>query len=267
MEIVTKRITRCITEYIIFVVLFICLAIGLSTLIRYFSNQGKPANKDPSNTEIHKQQTIILDAGHGGEDGGAIGKIDTREIHEKDLNLSITLMLRDLLEAEGFEVILTRETDTLLYDRNTEYKGRKKALDLAARLAIGENTPNAIFVSIHMNSFPQKQYQGLQVYYSPNHPMSQVLAQAMQTKTAETIQPDNNRTIKKADSNIYLLHHMTCPSVLVECGFLSNEQECRMLCEEEYQKKIAQILFSSICQTLAGSNDSNEKNVFSEKNT
>ncbi len=257
MDIATKRAARCLAEYIAFVGLFLLLAATLAALIFYFGKREKAANTHESSHAHPRRQTIILDAGHGGEDGGTIGTVDGKEIYEKDLNLTITLMLRDLLEAEGFDVVLTRETDTLLYDRNTEYKGRKKALDLAARLAIGQNTPDALFVSIHMNAFPQKKYKGLQVYYSPNHPMSATLAQTIQSKTAESLQPDNTRAIKRADSNIYLLHHIKCPAVLVECGFLSNEEECRALCQKEYQQQIADLLFSCIKKTLTEQAEAN----------
>ena len=256
MDTATKRAARCLAEYIAFVGMFLLLAIGLALLIFYLSRGEKAANTDEGNPAPIVRRTVILDAGHGGEDGGTIGVVDGKEIYEKDLNLSITLMVRDLLEAEGFDVVLTRETDTLLYDRNTEYKGRKKALDLAARLAMGQNTPNAIFVSIHMNAFPQKQYRGLQVYYSPNHPLSETLARTIQSTTAQTLQPDNTRQIKRADSNIYLLHHMNCPAVLVECGFLSNEEECRDLCRKEYQKELAHLLFTCIRQVLTEQTES-----------
>ena len=106
------------------------------------------------------QLTVVLDAGHGGEDGGARS---ASGVLEKDINLDIALRLRDLLEANGVAVVLTRSTDVLLYDRDVDYHGRKKALDLAARRKIAEETENCIFVSIHMNAFPQTQYHGLQV--------------------------------------------------------------------------------------------------------
>jgi N-acetylmuramoyl-L-alanine amidase len=199
------------------------------------------------NTEYH---TVILDAGHGGEDSGAIGHVDGREIYEKDINLTITLMLRDMLEADGINVVLTREEDVLLYDRNTDYQGRKKVLDLAARLHIGQNTPGALFVSIHMNAFPQTQYKGLQVYYSPNHAMSATLAQNVQDTVQAQLQNDNTRKIKRADSSIFLLDRLACPAVLVECGFLSNAQDCANLEQKDYQQKISFLLFCAIRQTI-----------------
>ena len=248
------NVGRAWIEYIIFVFVFLLLAVGLLFLIYRLGAPGTQVDNDTEQALPSPSRTIILDAGHGGEDGGAVGTVDEREIYEKDINLTVTLMLRDLLEKEGFNVILTRETDTLLYDRNTEYKGRKKALDLAARLAIGQNTPDATFISIHMNAFPQKQYRGLQVYYSPNHPASATIARTIQSQTVQLLQPDNTRAVKRADSNIYLLHHMKCPAVLVECGFLSNEEECRLLCDKGYQEKLAYTLFCAIRQATSDPN-------------
>ncbi|MBO5898902.1 MAG: N-acetylmuramoyl-L-alanine amidase, partial [Clostridia bacterium] len=121
---------------------------------------------------------------------------------------------------------------------------------IAARLAVGQSTENAMFVSIHMNAFPQRQYKGLQVYYSPHHPTSQMLAEAMQRKVAAHLQPDNERKIKRAGSEIYLLEHLECPAVLVECGFLSNAEDCAALSDESYQQRLAFLLFCAIRETM-----------------
>ena len=246
-----RKILLCFAEYAAFVLLLLLSVAGMVALF-LFLRQGSlaplPSFGAADATPVY--HTVILDAGHGGEDGGAIGHIDGREIYEKDINLAITLTLRDLLEAEGINVILTRERDVLLYDRNTDYQGRKKVLDLAARLHVGQSTPGALFVSIHMNAFTQSKYHGLQVYYSPNHALSQTLAAHIQGRTQEQLQPDNHRQIKKAGSDIFLLEHLKCPAVLVECGFLSNEEECRMLEKADYQQKLAFLLFCSIRQTL-----------------
>jgi N-acetylmuramoyl-L-alanine amidase len=248
---VGRRLSYCFAEYILFV-LMLLLSIAFLVSLFFFLLKGQPSSPASiTNGQASKAyHTVILDAGHGGEDGGAVGHVDGREVQEKNINLAITLTLRDMLEAEGINVILTREEDVLLYDRNTDYQGRKKVLDLAARLHVGQSTPGAVFVSIHMNAFTQPQYRGLQVYYSPNHPMSKTLADGIQTRTEEQLQPDNHRATKAAGSDIFLLDQLRCPAVLVECGFLSNEEECRMLQEEAYQQKIAFLLFCSIRQAL-----------------
>lgn len=191
--------------------------------------------------------TIVIDAGHGGEDGGTVS---ASGIVEKELNLQIALLLRDLLEANGVKVIMTRTTDTLLYDKNADYEGRKKVLDLAARREIAEKTENAVFVSIHMNAYPQTQYKGLQVWYSKNCETSYFLAKNLQSTAKLHLQPDNNREVKGATSAIHLLHRLTCPAVLVECGFLSNPEEAARLCSEEYQRQLAFVLFLGIVEWM-----------------
>lgn len=253
-----RRAARCALEYTSFVLLLL-LAVGVMMALFHVLGGNMPSSAstllDTSASE--RQFTVILDAGHGGEDGGAVGKVNGRDICEKELNLSIAWLLRDLLAADNVNVIMTREQDVLLYNRNTDYEGRKKALDLAARLAIGQTTENALFVSIHMNAFPQTQYHGLQVYYSPNHPLSQTLAEDMQTRVCEQLQSDNHRKIKRAGSDIYLLEHLDCPAVLVECGFLSNPEECAQLTDPVYRRQIAFLLFCSIreCMTADVTDD------------
>lgn len=206
-----------------------------------FSSGAITASKN--GTVASKPITVVLDAGHGGEDGGAVS---ANGVLEKDLNLSIALRLRALLEANGIRVVLTRSTDTLLYDKDVDYHGRKKALDLAARKNIAESTENCVFVSIHMNAFPIAKYQGLQVWYSKNHPASLTLAQSVQSMNQSLLQPSNERPVKAATSSIYLLHHLRSPAILVECGFLSNPEEATLLASEEYQENLAFLLFLSL---------------------
>lgn len=181
--------------------------------------------------------TVILDAGHGGEDGGAVS---ADGLQEKAVNLDLAVRIRALLEENGVRAVLTRDSDILLYDRNADYHGRKKALDLRARREFAEAIPNGIFVSIHMNAFPQKQVHGLQVWYSPNHADSALLAGAIQETVRDRLQPENHRKTKQAGSNIYLLHHLQIPAVLVECGFLSNPDEAALLAADGYRQQLAQ---------------------------
>lgn len=195
---------------------------------------------------------IIIDAGHGGEDGGAVG---TGGVLEKDLNLDIALTLGDMLSANGVPVFLTRDEDIMLYDKNSDYRGRKKVLDLQARLKISLEHPGALFVSIHMNSFPQKQYSGLQVYYSKNNPRSRELAEIIQSTVREALQPENRRETKGAGSNIYLLHEMEGVSVMVECGFISNEAECAKLATPDYRQQLALALFCAIMEHIGSMSD------------
>ena len=191
---------------------------------------------------------IVIDAGHGGEDGGASSAAG---VLEKDLNLSVAFALRDLLEAAGVPVVMTRTEDKLLYDRNVDFQGRKKVLDLAARRIVAEKTAAAaaesggtsLFISIHMNAFPAPQYSGMQVWYGTGHPLSAEVAGSIQAASL-AVMPENHRKIKAAGSNIYLLDRIQSPAVLVECGFLSNPAEAERLAREDYQRAVAAVVFA-----------------------
>ena len=200
--------------------------------------------------ELRTTPTIILDAGHGGEDGGAQGN----GLLEKDINLDITLRLSSLLRERGVNVVLTRDSDILLYDKDSDFKGKKKSQDLQNRLKITNSYENPILVSIHMNYFAQTQYSGLQVWYSKNDARSKILANHIQANVKSTLQPNNNRVTKEATSSIYLLHNATCPAVLVECGFLSNPEEARALNDENYREKLANVIFQSIITYISQNN-------------
>lgn len=231
------------------VVFFVLSAICLYTMSYLFGTLYLPEiNKEAfsavSNT---KYRTVIIDAGHGGEDGGTSS---ADGLIEKHINLDIAMMLRDLLSSCGVNVVMTRTEDKLLYDRNVDYTGRKKKLDLAARLAIAEKTEGAVFVSIHMNSYTDPKYSGLQVWYSQNDPDSIILAELIQSFNREKLQPDNKRKTKAATSSIRLLNEATCPAVLVECGFLSNAQEAKKFEDVGYKQKVAFVLFCSIINFL-----------------
>lgn len=193
------------------------------------------------------RKTIVVDPGHGGEDCGAIG---INGALEKDINLDISENLCELLRFAGYEVIPTRTEDVLLYDRNVDYEGRKKVLDLAARRKIAEQAAPDIFVGIHMNSFPQAKYSGLTVYYSKNNQLSFRAAETMRRDVVAQLQPSNERQLKAAGSNIFLLDRLSCPAVLIECGFLSNENECELLCTETYRQKLSYVLYSSLATFL-----------------
>ena len=193
-------------------------------------------------------KTVILDAGHGGEDGGASS---ADGILEKDLNLALALTMRDILVASGVNVILTRETDTLLYDRNVDFQGRKKILDMQARIQITNAASNPVFVSLHMNTYPNPSCQGVQVWYSANNEASETLAKTIHSTTQELLQHENDRPVKRSGSSIYLLHHLECPAVLVECGFLSSPEEAALLNDAEYRQQLALTLCMGILRAIA----------------
>ncbi|MBR7185857.1 MAG: N-acetylmuramoyl-L-alanine amidase [Clostridia bacterium] len=196
---------------------------------------------------------IVLDAGHGGEDGGAVG---ADGYLEKEANLRITEMLRDQLDLAGIPYRMTRSDDRMLYDPQSDYRGHKKMLDLRARLDAAESASHNILISLHQNAFPEQKYSGLQVYYGKQNPQSAALAEIIQEAVRTTLQPDNQRKIKAADSNIYLLHRCSRPAVLVECGFLSNPAECAKLRDPVYLGELSTVIFTAICDFLAQQADS-----------
>ena len=186
---------------------------------------------------------IIIDAGHGGFDGGAQAADGTLE---KNINLSISLKLKEFLELGGFNVIMTREVDSGTEMDSEQSIGKRKVSDMKERLKIINSNPDAIFVSIHLNKFTTSSAKGTQVFYSQNNEKSKELAQSIQSVVINQLQQDNSRVIKKGDKSIYLLKNAKIPAVIVECGFLSNEQELSLLKQEDYQKKIAFCVYCGI---------------------
>ncbi len=197
----------------------------------------------PVYVQYHAHPQIIIDAGHGGIDGGAVGVNNTVEKH---INLSISLKLADLLRMNGFEVILTRSTDDSIHDPQVEGIARQKRSDMYNRLSIIDEHPNALFISIHQNMYSDSSCQGAQMFYSANNESSLLLALQIQDHFREKLQPYNNREIKAADEALFLLDNAQIPAVLVECGFLSNPQECEKLCDESYQEQIAFAIFAAL---------------------
>lgn len=192
---------------------------------------------------------VILDPGHGGIDGGA----QANGIVEKDINLAIAQNLRDLLSLQGFHVIMTREDDRSIHDEGITQIARQKRSDLHNRLAITENHPEAILISIHQNQFPQPSCQGAQIFYSQNRPESQKLAQAIQESFQRNLQPENDRQIKPAQNNLFLLYEAKIPAVMAECGFLSNPQEAQKLSQTEYQEQAAFVILEGLMDFLLDS--------------
>lgn len=231
--------------YILFVIISTIIVLILCYAMGVFNTGEKKDIK--TETERKKYNCVVIDAGHGGEDGGTSS---AGGLCEKDVNLDIAQILCDMYRANGVTVVMTRTDDRLLYDRNVNYMGRKKALDLAARLKICEETPDSIFLSIHMNAFTDPKYSGLQVWYSPHDPDSQSIAYAIQTEVEKELQKENKRKIKKADSKIYILDNARSPAVLVECGFLSNPDEAKRFESEEYRQMIAFTIFAATMDYL-----------------
>jgi len=245
---------RFTLAYLIFCIVFMSSAIGLSVLAEgetpILINEDT-ASKPPEiqNTpETENNFLLLIDAGHGGEDGGAVGADGTLE---KDLNLLVSENLADLSLLFGLPYGMTRDSDELLYDRYGElqdYTGKKKSFDLKNRLKISEETNASLFLSIHMNKFTSPAYSGLQVYYSPNNDDGRVIAEAIRTYNQSHLQRDNTRECKAAGSSIFLLNRLQIPAVLVECGFLSNPEECAKLCNKDYRCSLACTVFVPVLE-------------------
>ncbi len=184
-------------------------------------------------------RSVILDAGHGGFDGGAVSVTGTPE---KTLNLEMSLTLAALLRAQGYEVILSREEDVELTHSDG---GSRKMQDLRARLQLTEDHPGVPLISIHMNKFPQSRYHGLQVYHATGDETSKTLAERVQSTVKAGLQPHNDRAVKPATSAIFLLHRTASPAILVECGFLSNEEEARRLEDPVYRASLCLLIASA----------------------
>ncbi len=201
----------------------------------------------PTQIFLADTNTVIIDAGHGGMDGGA----QTSDgVLEKDLNLEIAKILEVKLLLLGYDVIMTRDSDIALSDGDKF----SKSGDLENRVLISRENPNAIFVSVHMNTFRSAKYSGSQVYYSKNNENSLQLANAIQESIVAYIQPENDRAVKKADNNIYILKEIEAPAVVVECGFLTNEAEATLLKSPTYQDQIADAIALAIDGYFSGEN-------------
>ncbi|WNR44249.1 N-acetylmuramoyl-L-alanine amidase CwlD [Paenibacillus roseipurpureus] len=193
-------------------------------------------------------KTIALDAGHGGPDGGAESKDG---VIEKDINLAITLQLRDYLQQAGAVVVLTRETDTDLAESGTKGYSKRKTQDLHNRANLIQENNADLFLSIHLNSIPSEKWRGAQTFYYLNNPNNPNLAALIQAELRRNLE-NTDRVAKLADKTVYLLKTLKIPSALIEVGFLSNPEEAKLLADERYQKMLAASVYQGILRYFAG---------------
>ncbi len=186
---------------------------------------------------------IIIDAGHGEFDGGAVANDGT---FEKDINLEISLKANDILTCFGYKTRMVRITDTATHNRALTTIRDKKVSDTRNRTKLMDEYSNCIYLSIHQNKYEVSSIWGTQTFYSPNCIESQRIAEFIQSIIISELQPTNHRQIKASGSNIYILHHATKPAVMVECGFISNPNELSKLKDNEYQSKIAFLIANGI---------------------
>ena len=206
----------------------VLLLAGAAAVLR----PGRPAAVNAAGAGC---RTIVLDAGHGGEDGGAVSPDG---VVESDLNLAITRRLRDVLLFLGRDTVLTRTGEDAIYSPEAVTLREKKVSDLKNRVALINALPHAVLLSIHQNSMPQHPaVHGAQVFSNPQEPAAG-LAQSIQQALNLTVNTGNEKTAKAIGDSVYLMKHITCPGVLVECGFLSNSHEAQLLRQPEQQKRL-----------------------------
>ena len=233
---------------------FVVLAICARITERALPTSGSAASDKP---------VIVLDAGHGGMDSGAVGSAGTLE---KDINLSIVLALRDMFEMSGFEVVLTRDQDISIYSDGVEGIRNQKLSDMDNRLKIIQSYPDSIFLCVHQNNFTDPRYFGAQMFYNNNHPNNRTLAQIMQNSFVR-LQPDNDREIKLSGEELFLLNTNKNPSRMIECGFLSNPEEEASLSTWEYQQKVAFTIYSGVMEYLDATSEKPSEFDVPEDNT
>lgn len=219
-----KQMFALLPVYLAFFLIFALIGIFGSKAITAIS-EGRP----PAYT-----RTYIIDAGHGGVDGGATSVSGVLESH---INLSIAQKLNDIMHLLGMPTVMIRSEDISVYTEGSSIAA-KKISDLKQRVKIVDSTPGAVLLSIHQNHFTDSRYKGAQIFYSTNENSKQ-LAESMQKRFAELT--ETNRSIKQA-KGVYLMQEVNCPAVLIECGFISNSQEEALLLSETYQLKISCII-------------------------
>ncbi|KOA19864.1 germination-specific N-acetylmuramoyl-L-alanine amidase precursor [Clostridium homopropionicum DSM 5847] len=233
--------------FIISVLILICPLIYFSQIpVKAFSKIAE-----------NEKKIILIDAGHGGIDGGAVSK---RGTVEKDINLKISLFLKEVLEAKDFKVLMIRDSDIGLYSENGRIRDKKNE-DLNNRCKFKEESKCDVFISIHLNMFPQSQYYGAQVWYSKEG-KSADLANIIQNNLINDLDKTNTRKEKCAKGAYKVLRcSEDIPSVLIECGFLSNPREEEKLKTEAYQREIAKSIGKSISEYFVKYNKQNEDNT------
>lgn len=193
---------------------------------------------------VEREHRIVIDAGHGGIDGGATSCTGVLESH---INLEIALRLEDVFHLLGYDTVMIRRTDESIYTQGNTIASQKVS-DLKERVRIANETPGAILISLHQNTFSDSRYKGAQVFYSGND-KSRSIAQSMQQNLIQILNPGSQRKAKSA-KGVYLMEHITCPGVLIECGFLTNQEEEAFLRSKDYQIKLCAVIAATISSCL-----------------
>lgn len=223
---------KTITAYLLVFSLFLAFTLAGNHAVTVFSEQ-----KDAS-------PTVVIDAGHGGIDGGAVS---CTGVYESQINLQVALKLNDLMHLLGIKTVMIRDSDKSIYTEGNSIAA-KKVSDIRNRVSIVNSTPHALLISIHQNNFSDSRYHGSQVFHNDNLG-SRELADKLQQGFRQYINPGNNRKIKKV-KGVYLMEHINCDGVLIECGFLSNVNEEKLLKNAAYQQKLCCVIAATVSQYL-----------------
>lgn len=210
----------------------VCVAVGFV----FIALAAEKTVSVMSNNFSDEKPVIIIDAGHGGEDGGTQS---ADGVLEKDINLSVCKKLEKILTRYGFETVMIRDSDKMIYDEGSATVRSKKSSDLHNRMDIMKKHPDGIFLSIHQNHFSESKYSGAQVFYCKNQKESSLLADSIQKSIVTSLQKENTRQIKPCTSDVYLIYNAVSTAVMVECGFLSNSDEAAKLSDNAYQYEMA----------------------------
>ena len=223
-----NRILRSLTAFCL-PVLFVIVLFGNSDFSKYsvFAAVWVPP-----------ETLLIIDAGHGGEDGGAVS---VNGVHESELNLAIAQKLDNLMAFFGVQTLMLRNSDVSLHDKDADTVRERKSSDLQNRVAIVNSYQSATLISIHQNTFPGSSSHGAQVFYT-GEGVGMAFAHHAQYMLVKHFDPFNHRQAAKTPNTVYLMNHVKCPAILLECGFLSNREEALKLESETYQKKLAVVL-------------------------
>lgn len=224
-------------------VLFYLLTAGLVLASAHWGSRAVTVIAE--NTPLVRSHTLVIDAGHGGVDGGATS---CAGIVESEYNLAVALRLNDLLRLLGYQTRMIRTTDISVYTSG-ETIAQKKISDLRERVRIVENTEGALLLSIHQNQFSDARYSGAQVFYASTAG-SDALAKRLQAALCATVNPGSSRECKKSQG-VYLMEHISCTGVLIECGFLSNPEEEAKLRSAEYQQKLCCVIAATVSEFVS----------------
>lgn len=197
-------------------------------------------------TLMNKEVTVIIDAGHGEPDGGAVADDGTKE---SDLNLAFAQKIYSSLRENGVKCILTRDNENSIYS-NGKSIHEKKVSDIRNRVELAKKYPDALVISIHMNTFPSDSVNGTQIFYKTNKSISKSIAQELQNAINLKYQPDNAKTVKPIPSNVYFFNHIQNECVLIECGFLTNQSDLQKLKDEKFQDDIVKTISEVVMYKL-----------------